>query len=143
MDSKEFFLSIVALISGVGLLLGVLMMFGTKYYLNHGKQRRRYIQLIWGVDNEWFEGRPFDFVMSNYVIPSSAITACLMNFGLASKRLKEKGSYAFPYLHRNDNYKILLREFPYFVLWEVSKAFILVLSLGLAGFGMGLDKGWW
>ena len=127
----------------IGLLLGILMAFITKSYLNRSKRRQRYIELIWGTENQWHSGEKFDFFMANYVISSSPFTAWWMKSGFFTKKLKSKGSYLFPMLHREYNYLKLLDEFPFFVRWEFTKAILLLISVTLMVVIAGDDKGWW
>ena len=80
--SREVVSIALAFAGGIPLMLGVLMMFVTKSYLNNSKKKFRLIELIWGLDNEWHKGKKFDFVMAKYVISSSVFTAWSMKSGL-------------------------------------------------------------
>ena len=143
MNDLDYFIGLFAVAGMTGFILGISMMFVTKHYLNHSSRRRRYIELIWGPDNEWHNGKRFDFVIANFIIPGSTFTAWRMKIGLMTRHQKAMGAHAYPALHMNSNYIKLLEEFRFFVRWECSKGLILVLSLGLVVAGMGLDKGWW
>lgn len=141
--SRESVSITLAFGGGIPLLLGVLMMFVTKYYLNNSKKRFRLIELIWGFDNEWHKGKRFDFVMANHVIPSCVFTAWLMNSGVASKELMTRGSFEFPMLHRDSNYEKLLNELRFFVRWELAKATLIFIGFLFGTIVVGMDKNWW
>lgn len=111
-----------------GILLGLLMMFVTTYYLNHSKRRARLIELVWGTENEYYRGKKMDWVMCNYVFSGSTFTAWRMKIGLTTKKQKQVGSYGYPMLHKNQNYLKLLTEFPFFVKWEASKIVFILLG---------------
>ena len=133
----------LATTSMTGAILGVMMMFITKFYLNRSTRRGRLIELIFGRNNTWYHGKEFDFVTANYVIPGSLFSAWRLKTGMITSRQKENGIYAYPSLHKNGNYLILIKEFRFFTIWEIAKAIIIISSLSLATIGMGLDKGWW
>lgn len=143
MIMREVIVTTCAMMGMSGILLGVLMMFATRAYLNRSSRRNRIIELIWGTNNEWHNGKPFDFVVANFIIPSSTFTAWRMKNGLTTQRQRSAGSSAFPALHQNKNYTALLNEFSAFAAWEAAKAIILFASFSALILGMGLDKGWW
>ena len=143
MNTEQKLIAIIAIAGGAGLLLGILMMFITKSYLNRLKRRKRYIELIWGTNNEWYNGEKFDFFMANYLVASSTFTAWWMRNGLLTAKLMRKGSYIFPMLHKDDNYIKLLHEFPFFVRWEFTKVIIIILSFAIIAVGMAREDGWW
>ena len=143
MNTEQKLIATIAIAGGAGLLLGILMMFITKSYLNRFKRRKRYIELIWGVDNEWYNGKNFDFFMANYLVASSTFTAWWMSNGLLTGKLMRKGSYIFPTLHKDNNYIKLLQEFPFFVKWEFVKVIIIILSFAITAAGMTREDGWW
>ena len=79
MVMREVIVTTCAMMGMSGILLGVLMMFATRAYLNRSSRRNRIIELIWGTNNEWHNGKPFDFVVANFIIPPAATqTAPLM-----------------------------------------------------------------
>lgn len=143
MIMREVIVATCATVGMSGMLLGVLMMLATRAYLNRSSRRSRIIELIWGTNNEWHNGKPFDFVVANFIIPSSTFTAWRMKYGYTTQRQRSAGSFAFPALHQNQNYTALLNEFSAFAAWEAAKAIILFASFALLILGMGLDKGWW
>jgi hypothetical protein len=116
-------------ITVVSLPLGVMMMFVTTIYINRSKKRRRLIELGFGRNNEWYRGKKMDFFMANFVYSGITFTAWRMKVGLVSKKQKELGAYAFPELHKHNNYNKLLQEFPFFVKWEMTKMAIIFLGL--------------
>ena len=124
---------IAALIIGgiASMAFALLMMLGTKIYLNRTRHRQRLIELVWGKDNNWYRGQKFGFVMANFVFSGSTFAAWRIKVGLSTKAQKKSGSYAYPNLH-NNNHKKLLLEFPFFVGWEFTKAGLIIYSLGSA-----------
>lgn len=137
------FLLIVVVAAGAGLILGLMMCIGTKVYLNRSKRRQRYIELIWGTDNEWYRGKKFDIFMANLFVANAPLIAWRMKIGWVSKRQMELGAYAYPALHRNLNYIKLLEEFKFFVRWEVVKTALLLVGLLSMGVGYGFAHDWW
>jgi hypothetical protein len=112
------------------LIFTLLMMLGTQIYLNRTVHRQRLIELVWGKDNNWYRGQNFDFVMANFVFSGSTFAAWRLKVGLLTEAQRKSGSYAYPNLHNNNNYKKLLSEFPLFVRWELTKAWLIIYSLG-------------
>lgn len=143
MDKQEYLQLIIASVAGVSLIFGIAMTFGTRVYLNRSRRRWRYIELIWGVDNEWYRGKKFDFLMAGIFVAGATFTAWRMKAGLQTKKQKQLGAYAYPELHKNGNYLKLLQEFSNFVLWEFARNAMLLLAMFLMLIGVGLDKGWW
>ncbi|MBP7484422.1 MAG: hypothetical protein KA781_03865 [Aquabacterium sp.] len=143
MITRDSVVTTCAMMGMSGMLLGLLMMFATRAYLNRSSRRSRIIELIRGPHNEWHNGKPFDFVVANFIIPSSTFTAWRMKNGFITQRQRRAGSFAFPALHQNKNYTALLNEFSAFAAWEAAKAIILFASISALILGMGLDKGWW
>lgn len=125
------------------LLLGIVMSFFTKIYLNRFRGRQRFIELIWGVENNWYKGKKFDFVTANIFVGGATFTAWRMKVGLQTKKQAATGAFAYPELHRNYNYKKLLEEFSLFVWWEFVRNFLLLSGV----FGMlvlfGMSEEWW
>ena len=125
------------------LIVGIAMMFGTKHYLNSSARRKRFIELIWGVDNEWYRGKKFDIVMANMFVATAPLIAWRMKIGWVSKRQMELGAYAYPALHRNFNYIKLLDEFKFFVRWEALKATLILVGVLSMIIVYGFIEGWW
>jgi hypothetical protein len=124
-------------------LLGFFMMFGTKSYLNRSKRRQRLIELTLGIDNEYYRGKKFDFVMANYVMSTAIPGAWRMkNVGMSNK-LSDKGSIMFPALHLNGNYTKLLTEFIVFARWETIKIIFFITALFSGSWYYGIAEGWW
>ena len=119
------------------------MMFGTKYYLNNSKRRKRFIELIWGINNEWYRGKKFDIVMANIFVANAPLIAWRMKIGWITKKQMESGAYIYPALHRNLNYLLLLEEFKFFVRWEAIKAMLLLVGILSMTIIYGLAEGWW
>lgn len=132
-----------SLIVLVFLFVGIGMTFGTKLYLNRSKRRDRYIELVFGTDNDWYKGRRFDFLMAHLLGAPAILTAWRMRVGFVTEKQKSMGAYAYPMLHRNFNYLKLLNEFRLFALWEALK--IVFLIAGVLGMLVvyGFSDGWW
>jgi hypothetical protein len=135
--------NVIVITAFCSLMLGFFTMFITKAYLNKSKRRQRLIELIWGVDNEYFRGKKFDFVMANYVIAGCIFTAWRMKKGYVTKTQKAIGSYGYPMLHTNQNYNKLLIEFSFFAYWETLKIMFTLIFFLSGGFVYGVDNGWW
>lgn len=133
----------LAMIAGIGLLIGVLMMIGTTIYLNRSPKRFRLFELGYSTRCEWYASGRVDFFTANYVISHAAFAAVRMRGGWGSARARSHGSPLAPFLHIDGNYRKLLDECPEFVKWELIKIAVIVASLALAVIGMGIDKNWW
>lgn len=114
--------------ASIGLLISFIMLFITKAYLNHSPRRTRLIYLLWGEDNEWHRGKPFDLVMANAVVAGSGIAAWRMKHHLITQKERVSGFYFFPNLHQENNYIKLLEEFKFFTIWETLKAILTIFS---------------
>lgn len=114
--------------ASIGLLTSFIMIFVTKAYLNNSPRRKRLIYLLWGEDNEWHRGKPFDLVTANAVVAGSGIAAWRMKHRLVTRKERALGFYVFPNLHQENNYIKLLDEFKFFTRWETVKAIITIFS---------------
>lgn len=141
--NRDFIYDFSMAVTVFGLLIGIIMSIITKMYLNRLKTRRRFIELIWGVDNDWHKGKSFDFIMANVFAAGATFTAWRMQVGLQTKKQGEIGAYAYPELHRNNNYKKLLQEFPFLVRWEFTRnSLFLASTLGML-VSFGINNNWW
>lgn len=141
--NREFFFDFAMSITVLGLFVGICMSILTKIYLNRFQGRKRYIELIWGVENDWYKGKNFDFIMANVFVSGATFTAWRMKVGLQTKKQSEVGAYAYPELHKNYNYKKLLEEFSTFVLWEFLRNVLLLTAFFAMFVSFGMGKEWW
>jgi hypothetical protein len=140
---RDTYLGIASLATIAIFIISIAMMFGTKYYLNNSKRRKRFIELIWGTDNEWYNGKKFDVVMANIFVANAPLIAWRMKIGWITKKQMQLGAYAYPALHKNLNYLLLLEEFKFFVRWEAIKAMLLLVGILSMTIIYGLAEGWW
>lgn len=120
-------ITFASIIGGVCLVLSLIMMIITWQYVNRSKKRRRLIELIWGRSNDWYEGKPFDFFMANYVISGCIFVAWRFKHNIVTKNQRHRGAVAYPNLHFDGNYLKLLNEFKFLTHWETVKIFMIFL----------------
>ncbi len=141
--SRSEIMDAAMLASIVGITVSLLMMIGSTVYLNKSKCRFRFFELGYSKGSDWYKSGKVDFFTANMMMSNATVAAIILKNAQPLGKMRKNGSVAAPFIHIDNNYEKMCKEFPWFIRWEISKIIITTQSMITGTFAAGLFKGWW